>query len=213
LGSVAQAALSSVHGTSPSSSYRGSAPNNGRDFVSAGTMLPNNNRSRRNLPDIQNNFGPATAASRQKSRTTTTTTHINTLPSSSTAAAAVSSKPTAPRRKPGPFEGVCYNELVKARQELGARIDYRQVGNLVSNNGLKQVVSTYYSIYINYVGCTYKIYILFYYKAKDFPLTDREFVLCSQMKQDLYEKFGKPFLEISKKYSELTKARQAESIP
>ncbi|OAD01740.1 hypothetical protein MUCCIDRAFT_156347 [Mucor lusitanicus CBS 277.49] len=69
----------------------------------------------------------------------------------------------------------CLKELQAMRQRIQARKNIRSPGSILTDTGLKAIV-------------------------EKLPLTDRELMLVTNMKEEAYKLYGAPFLEISKKY-------------
>ncbi|GAN08896.1 ATP-dependent helicase [Mucor ambiguus] len=156
----------------------------GSGFVSAGSMVHRPTVSttqgrvpgRRVLPVVNGRGLPT------MSRPATSTASMRGATASISSSA---SSPADPSRTSSPISTIqtaadklseeCYKELQAERQRIQARRNIRHPGSILSDTGLKSI-------------------------AKKLPLTDREFVLVTNMKEEAYKNYGKSFLEISKKY-------------
>lgn len=182
------------------------SPRAGSGFVSAGSMVSRPTVSttqgripgRRVLPAVSNRALPT------MSRPAAPIPSIRrTTPSTSTAAAAASqSRTSSPisiiRSAADKASEDCLKELQAMRQRIQARKNIRNPGAILTDTGLKSIVSDVEET-VRDLGCTNSFNVTIM-QAKKLPVTDRELMLITNMKEEVFKNYGRPFLEISKKY-------------
>ncbi|EPB86870.1 hypothetical protein HMPREF1544_06296 [Mucor circinelloides 1006PhL] len=174
-----------IHGSDNNNSRPIQRARAGAGFVSAGSMV---NRpatvstthgripGRRVMPVVNSRALPTLS---RPSPTATPIAGIRRATPSTSTSTANNSRTSSPipiiRSAADKASEDCLKELQAMRQQIQARKNIRHPGAILTDTGLKSI-------------------------AKKLPVTDRELILVTNMKEEVYRNYGKPFLEISKKY-------------
>ncbi|KAI9356676.1 P-loop containing nucleoside triphosphate hydrolase protein [Pilaira anomala] len=182
----------SFHSNTPN--YQSQALNSNQGFVPAGSMMANNGttptRPANGIPippARPANASTSSAPSRRVLPTHPTNTAPRTQPTApyttSRSSSTSSLKPVTPLSASDRLSMMCYNELIEVRREIMTKYNITHAVSVIADTNLKFI-------------------------AKKFPRSKREVMLITNIREEIYDKWGDQFLAVSIRYDDL-KRKQA----